>query len=63
MDQTKTFDSIAMKHTAAAALSAQLHPMTIEEQLAFWQRQTEALKQQQQQQLATTDLAPGETSA
>ena len=55
MAQMKTFDAVTMKHAAAAALSSQLHAMTLEEQLAFWHQQTEALKQQQAQQSAPPD--------
>lgn len=40
----KPYDCVESKHRAAARLQRQLGGMGQEEQLAFWRRETEALK-------------------
>ncbi len=45
---TKTFDCVAMKHRGAEAVARHLDGKTPEEQLAYWQERTEALRARQQ---------------
>jgi hypothetical protein len=47
MKTMKKFDCVAMKRQAATALYEQLKTMTPEEQLAYWKRGTDQLRQQQ----------------
>lgn len=41
----KTFDCVEMMHKGAERVRQQVEGMTIEEEAAYWQQQTEALRQ------------------
>lgn len=43
----KTFDCVAMKRRGAEKIYKQIAGMTVEQELAFWQQRTDALKQRQ----------------
>jgi hypothetical protein len=43
----KTFDCVAMKRRGAEKIYKQIAGMTTEQELAFWQQRTNALKQRQ----------------
>lgn len=45
--KTKTFDCVEMQHKGGDGVRAQMGGMTLEEQAAFWRRQTERLRQEQ----------------
>jgi hypothetical protein len=45
--KTKTFDCVKMKHEAAERIYELTKNMTFEERLAFWQAETEKLRQDQ----------------
>ena len=45
--KAKTFNCIQMKREGAERLWNKLSQMTPEQELAFWQKQTKALKEQQ----------------
>ena len=45
--KTKTFDAIKSKHEAAKHILEELEGMTLEEQLAYWQRGTDDLRRRQ----------------
>ena len=47
MKTMKKFDCVAMKQQAATALYDQLKTMTLEEQLTYWKRGTDQLRQRQ----------------
>ena len=47
--KTKTFDCVEMKRQGAEKVQQELAGMTREEEIAFWQRGTEELKQYQRQ--------------
>ena len=40
----KTFDCVEMMHKGAERVRQQVEGMTMEEELAYWRRQTEALR-------------------
>ena len=46
--KNKTFDCIAMKRRGAEKIYDQTKDLTLEEELAYWQQRTEALRQRQQ---------------
>ena len=46
--RTKTFDCVEMKRRGAAALQAKLAGMTRDEELEFWHRENEVLRELQQ---------------
>ncbi len=46
--KNKAFDCVELQHRGAALVQEQLKGLTPEEQLEFWRKQTEALRQQQQ---------------
>jgi hypothetical protein len=46
--KTKTFDCIEMKRRGAAIVQARISRMTPEEELQFWQEQTDRLRERQQ---------------
>lgn len=52
---TKTFDCVEMKRQGAEKVQQELAGMTLEEEIAFWQRGTEELRQQQRQAWADGD--------
>jgi hypothetical protein len=41
----KTFDCVEMMHKGAERVRRQVEGMTIEEELAYWRQQTDALRQ------------------
>ena len=43
----KTFDCVTMKRRGAEKIYKQIAGMTTEQELAFWQQRTDALKQRQ----------------
>ena len=43
--KTKRFDCVEMMHRGAALVRKRLKGMTLEEEAAFWRRQTEELRQ------------------
>ncbi len=47
--KTKTFDCVEMKRRGAAAVQQQIAGMTPEEELEFWRKQTELLRQRQRE--------------
>ncbi len=49
MEKTKKFDCIALKRRGAEKIYKRLAKMSQEEQLAFWQARTLALRQRRQQ--------------
>jgi hypothetical protein len=46
--KTKTFDCVEMKQRGAEQVQQELMKMTPEEEIAFWQKGTEKLRQKQQ---------------
>jgi len=46
--KTKKFDCVAMKHRGAARIAQKLVALSQQQELAFWQQQTQELKKQQQ---------------
>lgn len=46
--KTKTFDCVKMKHRGAQNIKAQLKDMTTEEELAYWQKRSQVLRQHQE---------------
>jgi hypothetical protein len=60
--KTKTFDCVEMKQRGAEQVQQELMDMTPEEEIAFWQKGTEELRQKQQQTRAMT-AAGGQGSA
>ncbi len=46
--RTKSFDCVELQHRGAALIQKQLMGLTLEEQLEFWRKQTDILRQQQQ---------------
>jgi len=42
--KTKAFDCVEMKHRGAERLAARIKAMSVEEELEFWRRETEALR-------------------
>lgn len=47
--KTKTYDCIEAKRAAAAEVLKEIGGMTLEQQLAYWQKHTRALRERQQQ--------------
>lgn len=47
--RTKTFDCVEMKRRAAAIILREIADMTPEQELAYWQERTEALREKKQQ--------------
>ena len=45
MEKKKSFDCVDMKHEGAAIIQAKLEGMSREEQLAYWQKRTNELKE------------------
>jgi hypothetical protein len=46
--KTKTFDCVAMKRIGAGKVHRRIKRMSLRQQLAFWRRETEAMRQEQQ---------------
>ncbi len=46
--KTKTFDCVAMKRAGAAKVHRQTKGMSMRQQIAFWRRETEAMRLEQQ---------------
>ncbi len=44
MPKTKAFDCVEMKRKGAERIYDRVHPMTPEEELEFWRKGTEALR-------------------
>ena len=47
--KTKTFDCVEMKRRGAALVQQRIAGMTPEQELEFWRKRTEELRQQQRQ--------------
>jgi hypothetical protein len=45
--KVKTFDCVEMKHQGAEKVREQIKGMTLEQELAFWQKRSRLLKQRQ----------------
>lgn len=54
--KTKTFDCVKMKRQGAEKVQQELAGMTLEEEIAFWQRGTEELRQRQMQARAVGEI-------
>lgn len=48
MMKTKTFDCVEMKRKGAEKVQGEIAGMTLEEELAYWQRGTEELRAMQE---------------
>ena len=46
--KAKTFDCVAMKHHGAAEVYRRTKGMSLAAELAFWRRETQALRREQQ---------------
>ncbi len=56
--KTKTFDCVRMKRRGAELIREKLAGMTVQQQLAFWQERSKALRKRQQAARAETN--PGD---
>ena len=43
--KNKTFDCVEMKHKAAAQIYKEIKGMTLKQELLYWEKQTEILRQ------------------
>lgn len=53
----KTFDCVEMMHRGAERVRSQVEGLTMEEELAYWRQQTEALRQLKREAEATVRKA------
>ena len=57
--KTKTFDCVEMKRRGAARIYEETKDLSLEEQIEFWRRRSEAFRREQEQCLRTAERAPG----
>ncbi len=57
--KTKTFDCVEMKRRGAARIYEETKDLSLEEQIEFWRRRSEAFRREQEQRLRETERATG----